>query len=392
MHSLSPSNAPQLPTELLVEIINLSLPHSISSDESWSEHASLLSKYSLVSRIWRKIAQAKLYERIVVRSAKAANRLCRTLSGQYSERRDLAPLCKSLRLGRTFGYDYAVADDLRFRELVKLMANVEELELRSVRDLVPWHWMRCTELRQLRLERCTLVKGMGEGPPRVTSNISHLLLAESDIFAGAFRPKAYPKLTFLSLGACNDSAGHDRQDLTKALLKDFAPQLEAFRADELSMPLVRNWKPKWKSLRAYGVRLWLPYFNDGSHYSWLNLPEKVVLEHLYFEDPVLAGRVPELNAWEAHATLVVELLEADPIAPALSSIKTIHLPGSPDSSGDNASKVRDLVSRLTKLGEEKEVEITWSEEVAEGETDEDRAVWTKDDSFLSFMKSVSGRS
>lgn len=135
MTSLLPSLAPQLPTELLVECIRLSLPRNIDKDEDWRQHATSVTNYSLVSRIWTQIAQGMLYERIVVRSAKAANRLCRTLTGQYSQRRDLAPLCKSLRFDAVFAY--WIGRELRFKKLVTLMADVEELELRNLRDVVP---------------------------------------------------------------------------------------------------------------------------------------------------------------------------------------------------------------------------------------------------------------
>lgn len=407
MTSLSLSTAPQLPTELLIDIVSLSLPPDITKDESWTEHASLLCRYSLVSRNGRKIAPATLFERIVVSSARAANQLCRTLTGQYSERRDLAPLCKSLSFGRHL-YGFIHARDLRFKELVTLMADVEELELRSLRDVVPWGWMRytsmlltlssnstdadfpascTTELRQLRLERSFLVKSMGEGPPRVTTNTSHLLLVNTGLFAGALRPKAYPKLSFLPLGAYR--APHAAAKTVKSLVKDFAPHIGAFRADEYSMHLIHDWKPKWNSLSAYGVRLWLSSFGDGSLYDRLNLPQKAFLHHLYLEDPMLPALFT-LNAWEAHATLVAELLEANPIASSLSAIKTIRLPGHPHSTGCRANDIRDLVARLATLGEEKDV--SWTEEVEEGETDEDCGVWTKDDSFLRLMKSVDRQS
>lgn len=144
MTSLFTTSAPQLPTELLVECIRLSLPRNIAKEEDWKEHATSLTKYSLVSRIWRQIAQGMLYERIVVHSATAANRLCRTFTGQYSQRRDLAPLCQSLRFDSASADFDLIARDLRFNELLTLMAEVEELELRGLRDVVPWDWMRCT--------------------------------------------------------------------------------------------------------------------------------------------------------------------------------------------------------------------------------------------------------
>jgi len=228
---------------------------------------------------------------------------------------------------------------------------------------------------------------MGERPPRFPSSVSHLFLANTHLFAGAFQPKAYPKLSFLSLGAYR--APHVAASTVKALVKDFAPQISAFRADQYSMHLVRSWKPEWNSLGAHGVCIRHRCFADGTVHKQLNLPQKVSLRFLYFEDP----KQPEISAldlWKAHATLVAELLEADPIAPSLSGIKTIRFPGRPELTEDHAGEVRDLVARLAALGED--VQISWNEEVEEGGTDQECGLWTEGDSFLRFVKSLDGQS
>lgn len=208
---------------------------------------------------------------------------------------------------------------------------------------------------------------MGERPPRVTSNITHLILVNTDPFVGAFRPRAYPKLSFLSLGDYRPPHLAEPSDL-QSLMKDFAPQLGAFRVDEFSPHLFHDWKPRWKALQAYGVRLWLSDFEDGSQYTHLNLPQKTSLQHLYFEDPILPSQ-SNLDVWEAHAALVVELLEANPIPPALSAIKTIRLPGCPDVTG-GAVEVANLMARLASLGEEKDIMISWAVDGEEGAADD----------------------
>ena len=61
---------PQLPTEVTSHIIQLSLPHP--SFDSLGERADLLLSYSLVSRIWRALAQRELFKHAVIKNRQAA--------------------------------------------------------------------------------------------------------------------------------------------------------------------------------------------------------------------------------------------------------------------------------------------------------------------------------
>lgn len=119
--------SPQLPSDLITDIIKLCLPPE--SFSSFAERSEALRNFSLMSPVWRELAQEELFRSPVVQSVKAANCFVRTLE----ERPRLARRVRSLRI-RGGDWEKVGARDalIQAGEVLELCPEVRKVRVRNV--------------------------------------------------------------------------------------------------------------------------------------------------------------------------------------------------------------------------------------------------------------------
>lgn len=109
---------PSLPTELIENIIRLSLPPIRFS--SYRERYNVLVAYSLVSSVWRSLAQEELGKHLVIGSTKGLKLVIQRLKLINKDGHKISPLSLHLE-GRL------IAPDVEVKEILELCSTIKEL-------------------------------------------------------------------------------------------------------------------------------------------------------------------------------------------------------------------------------------------------------------------------
>lgn len=133
----SPKHLPALPPELLLHIVQLSVPPASPGDDL-SERLACLVAFSQASHAFKDIAELEMYRAVILYDSRAVRRFSETLQA----RPELAPLVKILFLGRTktrIPLDWSAP----LQALLGLCVNLEQLNLGTVRDVEVSEVLRC---------------------------------------------------------------------------------------------------------------------------------------------------------------------------------------------------------------------------------------------------------
>lgn len=186
------SAAPQLPTELIALIIELSLPSPLIAN--FPARATLLCALALVSPSFRALAQASLFEFPVIRSANQGVQLLNILESQ--------PWRTEQVVGMAFIGSYRsrpAASSCRAWQLLEACPSVRDLRFQYLQS-VRWERLACA-LREFTLRL------PGSLPLTLPQDLEQLILYECDIVddntlddeGHPIPPAVFPCLVHLSL-------------------------------------------------------------------------------------------------------------------------------------------------------------------------------------------------
>lgn len=248
--AMSPT-LPQLPNEIIVDILLLSLPQRRPS--TFVKRSALLRVFALLSFAWRPLAQAKLFTHLVIRDTRGARLLLRTFQDrpEWAERARSLSFCAALsKRGRVL----LPSAQLRMREVLQACPAVQQLGIRGIRDVsIDWFielpgaclkLLACskTDLRAAAGLTKLIISDswvVGQSHPHYRlPTLVHLSLRCVNITQSALpllSPSALPSLRALALhaGMCDD------EDVESNDIRDLVPQLEILSFDpvEHSPPL-----------------------------------------------------------------------------------------------------------------------------------------------------------